>query len=102
MSTSEHFLDFIDAAHQSVNFLVSIIASQSGAGGGGDAEAVHQGLGAVMAGADGDSFLVEHGADVVRVDAVEHERDGPGALFGSADQANAGDSRQPLGCIREE
>ena len=72
-----------------VDFLALVVEGQRHARGAGHAHALHGGLRAVVAGADGDAVAVEDGAEVVRVDAVEHEGDGGGALLGPADQAHA-------------
>ncbi len=48
----------------------------------GDAEAGHQRLGAVVARAHGDALPVEDLRDVVGVDALDVERDDPGAALG--------------------
>ena len=58
-----------------------------------DAEAVHHRLRAVLAGPDGDAFAVEDRADVVRVHAVDHERQDAGLAARLADHAHAGTSR---------
>ena len=47
----------------------------------GDAEAAHQRLRAVVAGADADALAAEDLGDVVRVDALEGERDEAAAVL---------------------
>ena len=69
---------------QAVDLLAGRVDAEAGAGRGGDAEAVHQQLGAVVAGADGDAVAVEDLGDVVGVDALELE----------------GDRAEPLGAAR--
>ena len=44
-----------------------------------------------MPGSDSNSVLVEDGPDVVRVDAVQQEREYTSLFSRSADQTNAGD-----------
>ena len=55
-----------------------------------------------MAGANGDSFLIENRADVVRVDAVDHEREHAGLFFRGADQSNAGNRRNRFGRVGQQ
>ncbi len=55
-----------------------------------------------MAGADGDSFPVEHGADVVRMHVAEEEREDARLLFGGADEAQPGDLAERLGRVGEQ
>ena len=60
----------------------------------GHVEAHHQRLRAVMAGADGDPLFIEDRADVVRVNAFEHEGDDAGLFRRGADDAQAVDFEQ--------
>ena len=46
----------------------------------GDAQMLHQRLGAVVPGADRDVFLVQYGAEVVRMHPLHHEADDAGRL----------------------
>ena len=68
------------ALDQAVDLLAGGVDAEAGAGRGGDAEALHQRLGAVVAGADGDAVAVEDLGDVVGVDALELEGDGAAAV----------------------
>jgi predicted enzyme related to lactoylglutathione lyase len=63
----------VEAVDETVDFLGGGVDAEAGAGGGGDAEAVHQRLGAVVAGADGDAVAVEDLRDVVSVDSLQLE-----------------------------
>ena len=53
-----------------IHFFYCVVECEGGAGCALEAESVHEGLGAVVAGADGDSGGVEHYGDVVGVDAT--------------------------------
>ena len=55
-----------------------------------DAEAIHDRLRAVMAGANRDAFAIDDRADVVRMDAVHHERHDARLAPRRADDADAG------------
>ena len=46
----------------------------------------------------GDALVVEDGADVVRVDAVEHEREHRRLLARGADDAHARDASSSVAC----
>ena len=63
------------AGDERVRLFARVVEAERRAARGGHVEAHHQRLRAVMAGADGDAFLVEDRADVVRMHAFEHERD---------------------------
>ena len=65
----------MEALDQAVDLLAGRVDAEAGAGGGGDAEPLHQRLGAVVAGADRDAVAVEDLGDVVGVDALELEGD---------------------------
>ena len=56
------------------------VGAEGGPHGGGQAEAAHQRLGAVVARAHAHAELVEHLGDVVGVHAVDVEADDPAAL----------------------
>ena len=88
----------VQALDQPVDLLGRRVDAEAGAGRRGDAEAVHQRLRAVVAGADGDAVAVEDLGDVVGVDALELERDRADALgaAGRAEDAQAGDLGQAL------
>ena len=72
-----------------VELLAGVEAGERGAGGGRDAEALHHRLRAVVPGAHGDALAVEDRADVVRVDALEHEGEHARLLARRADEAQA-------------
>ncbi len=66
---------------------------ERGARGRRHAEALHHRHRAVVAGADGDAFVIEDGAEVVRVDAIEREGDDRRLVGRGADEAQAGNAR---------
>src|SRR5262249_21877105 len=100
--SSEHLLHLVNPSHQGVDLLARVVEGKGCAGGGWDAEAFHERLCAVMAGADGDALFVQDRADIVRMNAVEDEGDSPGALLGRADQANARNRGELLGRVFEQ
>ena len=75
---SQVLLDLVQAVDQPVDLLGDGVEVEARARGRGDAEASHQRLGAVVAGADGDALPVEDLRDVVRMDPGDVERDDPG------------------------
>ena len=81
---------------EGVDVFADVVEGEGGADGGFEAEAAEDGLGAVVAGADGDALLVEGGADVFGALAVEDEGDDAGFLGGGADDAEAGDGGRAL------
>ncbi len=87
---AEAVADFGDDFDQEIDFGGRVVEVEAGAGAGGDSEAVVEGPGAVVAGADGDALLVEQLGDVVRVWLVEREADEAGAVVGSAGRGCAG------------
>src|SRR5689334_21886240 len=72
--------DLVQAFHQRVDVLAPVVERQGGARGGGAAQAPHQRLAAMVAGADGDALAVEHRAHVVRMQLAELERQHGGLL----------------------
>ena len=52
-----------------------VVQGEGGAGRAGDAETCHEGLAAMVAGADGDAHLIDQGAEIVVMDAFDGERD---------------------------
>ena len=90
--------DVVEALDQAVDLLAGVVDGEAGPGGRGDAEAVHEQLGAVVAGADRDAVAVEDLGDVVGVDALELEGDGADAVGAArrAEDAQAGDLGEAL------
>ena len=70
-----------------------VVKVEAGAGGAGNAEVAVEGLRAVVTAAAGDAGLVEEGAEVVGVDAVDVE----GAERGAAARGGAGRKWSPWG-----
>ena len=54
-----------------IHFLFRIVEGKGCPGGCGDAEALHEGLAAMVTRADGDALGIQNGGYVVRVDAVD-------------------------------
>ena len=72
----------MEADDEAVDVLLGVVEVEAGAGRSVDAEAGMERLGAMVAGADANGGLVEDGADVVWMDAVEREGDDAAAIFG--------------------
>src|SRR6266478_7192426 len=69
----KHLDHFLNSAHQNVNLFLRIVESKRGAGGSRDLEPLHHGLSTMVAGTYCDSFLVQDGADVVRVHLIDYK-----------------------------
>ena len=76
---------FFDGLGEQFDFFGGIVGGEGGADGAGGVEAAHEGLAAVVAGPDGDSHLVDEGAEVVVVDAFDIEREGALAIGGAVE-----------------
>jgi len=75
---------------QRVNLLLRIVESQRGTRRGRNSKALHQGLGAVVTGPNGDTPLVEDRTNVVGMNTIQDERNDAGFLTCCADQAHSG------------
>ncbi len=62
------------------DFIERIVESERGASGAGDAEACHEWLAAMMAGANGDSHLIEESTEVIGMDAIDGKGQGTAAI----------------------
>src|ERR687889_787111 len=91
--SSEELLGRANSVGEGVDVVVAGVHVERGAGGRRDAVAPHDGPGAVVPHPDGDAQVVEDLTDVVRVDAVDGERDRSPAGHGvrRADDGHAGD-----------
>src|SRR4051812_30985962 len=89
LALAEDFHDLLHGADEAVNFGLRVVEGEGGARGGGHAEVLHDGLRAVVAGANGYALLVENRAHVVRVNVAEDERQHARLLSRSADYADA-------------
>ena len=69
----EHHFYFIDAIHQFIHLIFSIVQVKTGSSGGGDAELFMQRHGAMMAGPDGDALAIENLGDIVWMHFLEHK-----------------------------
>jgi hypothetical protein len=61
--------------------LSSLYNAKTGPRGGGHAQVVHQRLRAMVPGADRDTFLVQYGAEIVRMHPIERETDDAGRIL---------------------
>ena len=69
----QHHRCFFDGGDESFYFLLGVVNREGGAGGAGDAEALHEWLATMVAGADTDSHLIHQCAEVKVVDAFDTE-----------------------------
>src|SRR6185436_3181165 len=83
---------------QAIDLLGRRVDPEARSGGRDDPEPVHQRLGAVVAGADGDAVAVEDLGDVVGVDAgkLERDRTEPGGGGRRAERSKVRDIREAL------
>src|SRR5690606_12771314 len=100
-SSSENPLGSFDPAQQRGDIVFVAVESEAGSCGGRDAEALHQWLRAVVAGANGDVLFVQDGPEIVRVNAVEREADDAGAVVGP-EQAHVVHPSQRLAKLRDQ
>src|SRR3954453_10601578 len=107
----ENPLHLFDPTHQRFDVGAVAVRREARAGGRLDAEPAHQGLRAMVAGADGDARIVQYGGGVVRVHPIDVEADDPGAVPGpvNGDAADItesvtafGDERAFMGVNRVE
>src|SRR5213075_3256991 len=76
-TSGKHLAHFFQACHQRIRFFHGVVESKGCSSCGRDAKALHQRLGTVMAGSDSDPFLIEDGANIVRMDSLHHKREHP-------------------------
>src|SRR5207245_3351954 len=79
-TSGEDLLDLLDAADERVDVVEIVVDVEGRPRGRGEIEPLHEGLGAVMAGPDADPLDIEDRGDVVRMGAVDRERDDAGSL----------------------
>ena len=93
-----------EGVDQAVDVGFGVVDVEAGAGGGDDAEAGHQWLGAVVAGPDRDVLAVEDAGDVVGVDVGQGEGDDAAAVrrVRRAVDRHAGHLGQPLQGIADD
>jgi len=87
-STGEKFLDPDNGFKEPVHLRRGVVKIETGAGGGFHAELVHEGLGAVMAAAQGHAGLIGQRHDVVRMHVLQEETHQAGAVFPGAENAD--------------
>lgn len=83
--SAKHHEGFFEGLAEGFDFFDGIVGGEGGAQGAGHAEAGHEWLAAMMAGAEGEAHLIEEGAEVVVVNAFKVEGEGSGAVFGTVD-----------------
>ena len=82
---------FLNRARQHVNFFFRVVESKRRARGGRNIESLHHRLRAVMTGANGNAFLIQNRADVVRMNVVDHKRQHARLFSRRADDPHAFD-----------
>ena len=85
-----------------VDFFAGVVEGQARVARCFDAKAAEDRLGAVVAGSDGDSFLVQRRADVFGAESIQDEREHAGLFLCGADQVKAGDALHRFGGIDEQ
>lgn len=85
LSDLEDADDLMEGLDEDVDVLLVVVNVKAGPDGVVHPEPIHQGLGAVVAGPDGDAVLVQDVGHVVGVSLLEGKRDDtqPGALVGT-------------------
>src|SRR3954451_24990185 len=98
LSQFEHAADILEGVDQPVDLVTGVVDGEARAGRGRYAEALHQDLGAVMAGPGGAPVPVQDLRDVVGVHSIDCERDDPASFLarGWAEDGEAGDLADPL------
>src|SRR6266436_63303 len=79
--------DSFNRSRQHVNFFFCVVESKRSARGCRHIEPLHHRLRAMMPGTHGDAFLIEDGANVVRMDIIDNERQDTELLTSCADDA---------------
>ena len=90
------------AADEGIDLVARVVEAEGGARRRRQAVAVHDRLGAVVARANRDPLAVEHGADVVRVNAVENEGENASLVARRADDPEPRDRRERLRRVRQQ
>jgi len=85
-----------------IHFLAGVVEGQGGPHRGFQAEAAQDGLGAVVAGAHGDAFLVEGLAHFLSLEAFQHEGGDAGLVPRRADDAQAGNGFEAVGGVFQQ
>src|SRR5262249_25807632 len=101
-SSAENLSHLHQGLGQAVDIGRAGIEAEGGTDGAGEAEMVHQRLGAMEAGADTDPLAPQERAGVMRVDTLQVEGEDADPLPGLADQAEAGDLAEARRCVSEE
>ena len=91
---SEHLHDTLNAVDESIDFFGGVVEGEGGADCAFDAKAMHEWLGTVVTGADGDAEAVEEGAEVKMVDVVsvfldKERNDGIGITMSVPEEGHA-------------
>src|SRR5271163_3268284 len=91
-----------DGAGEPVDLIEGVVEGEGGAGGGRYLEELHHRHGAVMSGSNGDAVPVEDGAEIVRMHALDHERDQARFVRRRADEAQSLDALERARCMSEQ
>src|SRR5439155_11485190 len=103
IALSEDTASLVDAVDEPVDLLAHRVEVEARAVRGRDAEPRHQRLAAVMPGPNRDTFGVEHLRHVVRVNALDVERDDSRAAVGGRPVGReAGNLGEPVERVRRE
>jgi hypothetical protein len=102
LNLRKYFHYFLDCPRQYINLFLSIIESKRRSRCGGNIEALHNGLGAVMAGANGYALLIEDRSNVMWMNVVNHKRKHAGLLPRGSDNPYTFDCRQALSGVSQQ
>src|SRR5690606_35641299 len=93
---SEQAARFEQGGNQRVDVIPAVVKRKRRTGGAGQTKAGHQTHSAVVTSTNGDSFHIQYGSEVVRMNVGHNEgRDG-GAVGGLSNETQAGNARQGL------
>src|SRR3954463_15683893 len=103
MSGSEELSRALERVGELVDLGLRVVDEERGARGRGDAQLLRERLRAVVPGADRDPLLVEELREVVRVDAVDLEREDAAALLRALRPVDLGaEAAEALEPVRDE
>ena len=99
---TQHRHDSFQGVDQHVHLFRIVIHGEGGAYSAGNTIAVHDGLSAMVASADGDAELVEERADIIGMRIADKEGEDGGLAGCGAKDADTGDLKDTLGGIAQE
>src|SRR5882724_1885482 len=98
----KNFDHLLNGPRQHVDFFSRVVKSKRRARSRGNIKTLHYRLGAMMAGAYSNAFLIKDGADVMWMNIVNDKRQHTGFLPGGTDDAYSLNRFEPLGSITQQ